>query len=73
LRNKAELHIMYNRFAYQRSSCDYESRSWRGVLDTTFSDKVYQVHRWFRLSTPNFLITKTDSLTLIEDIYINSV
>jgi hypothetical protein len=28
--------------AYRHSSCEYEPRSWRGVLDTTLCDKVCQ-------------------------------
>ena len=26
--------------AYQHKSCEFESRSWRGVFDTTLRDKV---------------------------------
>ena len=36
--------------AYRHSSCEFESRSWRGVLDTTFCDQVCQrfaVDLWF--------------------------
>jgi len=28
--------------AYHHLSCEFESRSWRGVLDTTLYDKVCQ-------------------------------
>jgi hypothetical protein len=28
--------------AYHHQRCEFESRSWRGVLDTTLSDKVCQ-------------------------------
>ena len=28
--------------AYHHSRCEFESCSWRGVLDTTLCDKVYQ-------------------------------
>ena len=28
--------------AYQHYSCEFEPRSWRGVLDTTLCNKVYQ-------------------------------
>ena len=28
--------------AYHHLSCEFESRSWRGVLDTTLCDKVCQ-------------------------------
>ena len=36
--------------AYHHSSCEFEPRSWRGVLDTTLCDKVCQslaTGRWF--------------------------
>jgi len=29
--------------AYRHLSCGFESRSWRGVLDTTLSDKACQL------------------------------
>jgi hypothetical protein len=32
----------YTISAYHRKSCEFESRSWRGVLDTTECDKVCQ-------------------------------
>ena len=38
--------------AYHHWSCDFEPRSWRGVLDTTLCDKVCQwlaTGRWFSL------------------------
>ena len=41
-------------------SCEFESRSWRGVFDTTLCGKVCQklaVSRWFSLVTS---INKTD-------------
>jgi len=28
--------------AYHNNSCEFEPRSWRGVLGTTLCDKVYQ-------------------------------
>ena len=28
--------------AYHHKSCEFESRSWGGVLDTTLCDQVYQ-------------------------------
>ena len=39
-----------NQCAYHYESCDFESRSWRGVLNTTLSDKVCQllaIGQWF--------------------------
>ena len=32
----------YAIIAYHHSHCEFESRSWRGVLDTTLWDKVCQ-------------------------------
>ena len=29
--------------AYHHLSCEFKSRPWRGVLDTTLGDKVYQL------------------------------
>ena len=31
----------YAASAYHHKRCELESRSWRGVLDTTLCDKVY--------------------------------
>ena len=36
--------------AYQHKSCEFESHSWGGILDTTLSDKVSQrlaAGQWF--------------------------
>jgi hypothetical protein len=49
--------------AYHLYSCEFESRSWRDVLDTTLSDKVSQwlaTGRWYIPGTP-VSPTKTDS------------
>ena len=46
--------------AYHHWRCEFESHSWRGVLDTTSCDKVYQwlvTGRWF---SPVFSTNKTD-------------
>ena len=46
--------------AYHHWSCEFEPRSWRGVLDTTLCDKVCQwpaTDRWFSPVSSN---TKTD-------------
>jgi hypothetical protein len=32
---------LYAISAYHHWSCEFESRSWQGVLDTTLCDKVY--------------------------------
>jgi hypothetical protein len=44
-------------------SCELESHSWRGVLDTTLCDKVCQVtcdRTWFSQGTPVSSTNKTD-------------
>ena len=33
----------YASSGYHHQGCEFESRSWRGVLDTTLCDKVRQV------------------------------
>jgi hypothetical protein len=41
--------------AYHHQNCEFEPRSWRGVLDTTLCDKVGQwfaTGRWFSPGTP---------------------
>jgi hypothetical protein len=43
--------------------CDFGPRSWRGVLDTTLYDQVYQrlaTDRWFSAGTPLSATNKTD-------------
>jgi hypothetical protein len=48
---------------YHHWSCEFEPRSWRGVLDTTLCDKVCQwlaTCRWFSSGTPVFSINKSD-------------
>jgi len=55
--------------AYHHWSCEFESRSWRGVLDTTLSDKVYQwlaTGQWFSPGTPVFSTNKTDHHDITE-------
>jgi len=44
-------------------SCEFESRSWRGVLNTTLCDIVCQ---WLAVGTPVYSTTKTDSHDIIE-------
>ena len=44
-------------------SCEFESHSWQGVLDTTLCDKVCQwlaAGRWFSPGTPVSSTNKTD-------------
>jgi hypothetical protein len=51
--------------AYPHYCCELESHSWRGVLDTTFCDKVCQwlaTGRWFFPGTTIFSIDITEIL-----------
>ena len=55
--------------AYHHSSCELESRSWQGVLDTTLCEDVYQwlaTGRWFCLETPVSSTNKTDRHNITE-------
>jgi hypothetical protein len=48
--------------AHHHLSCEFESRSWRGVLDSTLCDKVCQLletGRWFSQDTPVSSTNKT--------------
>ena len=50
-------------FAWQIYSTSFKSRSWRGVLDTTWCDKVCQrlaAGRWFSPDTPVSSTNKAD-------------
>jgi hypothetical protein len=50
-------------------SCEFESRAWRGVLDTPLSDKVCQwlaADRWFFERSSGFLTNKTDRHDITE-------
>jgi len=49
--------------AYHHKSCEFESRSWRGVLDTTLYEKVCQwltTGRWSSPGPPISFTNKTD-------------
>ena len=49
--------------AYHHYSCEFEPRSWRGVLKTTLCDKVCQclvTGQWFSLGNPVTSTNKTD-------------
>jgi len=55
--------------AYHHLSCEFESRSWRGVFDTTLCDKVSQwlvAGRWFSSGTPVSSTNKTDRHDIAE-------
>jgi hypothetical protein len=52
---------------YHHQSCEFEPRSWRGVLDTTLYHKVCQwltTGQWYSLGTP---VSSTN--TLLKDWY----
>jgi len=49
--------------AYHHKHCEFEPRSWRGVLDTTLHDKVCQ---WFSQGTPVSSTSKTDRHDILE-------
>jgi hypothetical protein len=49
--------------AYHHLSCEFEPHSWRGALDTTLCDKVYQclaTGRWLFPGTSVFTTNKSD-------------
>ena len=57
---------------YHIESCEFESRSWRGVLDTALCDKVCQclaVGRWFFPGTPVSSTNTTDCHDIAEILY----
>ena len=49
--------------------CEFKSRSWQGVLDTTLCDKVYQCFatgQWFSPGTPVSSTNRTDTHDITE-------
>jgi hypothetical protein len=55
--------------AYHHKSCEFESRSWRGVFDTTLCDKVCQwlvTGRWFSSAAPSLSTKKADHHYITE-------
>ena len=63
----------YGISVYHHQSCEFESCSWRGVLDTTLCDKVCQrlaTGQWFSLVTPLSFTNKTDHHDITE-IFLN--
>jgi hypothetical protein len=55
--------------AYHQLSCEFESRSWRGILSTTLCDKVCQLLAaglWFSPGPPVSSTNKTDSYDITE-------
>jgi hypothetical protein len=56
--------------------CEFEPRSWRGVLNTTLCDKICQwlaTGRWFSPSAPVSSIKKTDRHDIAKKIAIRGV
>ena len=54
---------------YHHWSCEFESCSWRGVLDTTLCDKFCQwlsTDRWFSLGTPVSFTSKAGRHDITE-------
>jgi hypothetical protein len=55
--------------AYHHWSCEFDPCSWRGVLDTTLYDKVFQwlaTGRWFSPGTPVSSTNKTGCHDITE-------
>ena len=55
--------------AYHHLNCEFESRSWQDVLDTTLCDKVcllLAAGRWFSPGTPVSFTNKTDRHDITE-------
>jgi hypothetical protein len=51
--------------AYYQKRCEFESRSWRGVIDTTLCDRIV-TGRWFSLGTPVSSTNKTSRHDISE-------
>jgi hypothetical protein len=52
--------------AYPHWGCEFESRSWWGVLDATLCDKVWRRVNGFPLGTPDFSTNRTDRHDIAE-------
>jgi hypothetical protein len=57
---------IYLIIGYHHYICEFEPRSWRGVLDTTLCDKVSQ---WFSSVTPVFSANKTNHHDITEILF----
>ena len=67
--NRRRFTTTYSVNVYHHESCEVESSSWRGVLDTTLCDEVFQwlaAGRWFCPSTPVSFTNKTDIHDITE-------
>ena len=61
--------VLLNIQSYHHLSCEFESRSWRGVLDTTLCDKVCKwlaTGRWVSPGTSVSSSNKTDCHDMAE-------
>jgi hypothetical protein len=61
--------------AYHYKSCEFESHSWQGVLDTTLCDKVCQrlvTGQWFSLGSPVAATNKTDITEILLKVALNT-
>ena len=63
-----DMYILYEHMFVQPYICEFEFRSWRGVLDTTLCDKVCQwlTGQWFSPCTPVSSTKKTDHRDIVE-------
>ena len=55
--------------AYHQKYCEFDSHSWRGVLETTLCDKIWQwlaAGQWFSPGTPVSSTSKTDCHDITE-------
>jgi hypothetical protein len=62
--------------AYYHYSCEFESRSWRGVLDTTLCDKVCQqlaTGRWFLRFPPPIKLTADIKRNILLRVALNII
>jgi hypothetical protein len=56
--------------AYHHSSCEFESHSWWGVLDTTLCDKVCQ---WFAICLWFSTISSTNKTEILLKMALNTI
>ena len=64
-----DIQLKCNQCLYHHLSCEFEPRSWRGVLDTTLCDKVSRwlaTGQWFSPGTPVSSTNKTDRHDITE-------
>ena len=62
--------------AYHHLSCEFESRSWRGVLHIALCDKVCHclvAGLWFYLNTRVSSTNKTDITVILLEVVLNTI